>query len=112
MKKRDMFTIGCWILFLAGIVGNHILQNHQILAFAADVVASMIFGKLMFVRADFLDYPDRSWRCNWGLHDCSYKDGEWMSGTGEYIRGEEITRKKYKTTRSCKKCSYKETTYY
>jgi hypothetical protein len=44
-------------------------------------------------------------KCKWWNHE--YDDGkesEWMSGTGSFINGQQIEKKYYNTTYTCKKC--------
>ena len=115
ITKRDTYTICLWTLFIANLVFNHLLipndicQNpsaFNVAAIFADVVSLLIFQKFMWVRKRYLDNPEGSWKCHFGIHDyVETKEYEIAFGPGEYLGETEIHRKRRFTDFKCTRCS-------
>jgi hypothetical protein len=108
LDKRDKYTLLFWALFLAICFSNHFLffwnvMMGQMLAIMVNLFVTIFFYHFMNKRAYYLDNPHLPVKCRYGRHDLRYENGYYMEGTGRYIGGQEIEKKRSKTDAYCQR---------
>lgn len=104
MNTRMMWTYGLWTAFIGAVVLNHYFIFDQGAGVALDFLMLILFGRFMWIRMDKLDNPAKPLKCCLGLHDNKETfSGQVMVGTGQYINGDEIQKKRWRTEWHCQR---------
>jgi len=106
LKKRELFTILFYVLFIYVLISQHyeFYQRDELMpAICIDFFALIGFSKLMIFRMYYLD--GMNWKCAMDFH----KYGEYIQkvknkGTGKFVGNVEITTKYRWEVAHCERC--------